>query len=76
MDENTRKNQEAEKRAERYLKEIPPHLLGPAGQVLLYNATPSTKRGPAPALQVIEGRGTERQSPSQQPLMIVGVDSE
>ena len=75
MDENTRRNQEAAKRAERYLKEIPPHLLGPAGRVLLSNATPSTKRGPAPALRGIKGRRTERQSPSQQTL-IGGVDSE
>lgn len=75
MDDDNRRNQEAAERAERYLKDIPPHLLGPAGRVLLSNAPPPTKRGPAARLVGIEGRGAERESPSQRSL-IVGVDSE
>ena len=75
MDEESRRNQEAATRAERHLKEIPSHWLGPAGQVLLSNAMSSTKQDLAPPLRGIEGRGKERQSPSQQPL-IAGVDSE
>ena len=65
MDDDTRRNQEAVERAERYLKHIPSHLLGPAGRVLLSNAPPTTKQGPAARLRGIEGGGAERQSPSQ-----------
>ena len=68
MDDDTRRNQEAVERAERYLKHIPSHLLGPAGRVLLSNAPPTTtKQGPAALIRLrgIEGGGAERQSPSQ-----------
>ena len=75
MATESRKNQEAAERAERYLKDLPLHLVGPAGRVLLSNAPPSTKGGAAARLRGIEGLGGERQSPSQRSL-IVGVDSE
>lgn len=67
MDEN-RKRTAA--KAERRLKEIPHHLLGPAGRILLSNSPPPTKRGAGTApLRSIEGRRTERQSPSQRSLL-------
>ena len=43
MDENSRRNREAAERAERYLKAIPRHLLGPAGRILVSNPAPSSK---------------------------------
>ena len=77
MNENSRRNREAAERAERYLKEIPPHLLGRAGRILVSNPPPSAKPDTTepPSLRGIEGRRTKRQSPSQSPLL-VGVPSD
>lgn len=71
MNENSRRNREAAERAERYLKEIPPHLLGPAGRILVSNPPPSAKPDTAqpPSLRGIDGRRSKRQSPSQSPLL-------
>ena len=72
MDENSRRNREAAERAERYLKEIPPHLLGPAARILVSNPPPSAKPEATepPPLRGIDGRRTKRQSPSQSPLLV------
>ena len=72
MNENSRRNREAAERAERYLKEIPRHLLGPAGRILVSNPPPSAKPDTKepPTLRGIEGRRSKRQSPSQSPLLV------
>ena len=75
MAKDSIKNQEAAARAESNLRAVPPHLLGPAGRVLLSNAPPSTPGDTAAGLRGIAGRGGERQSPSQRSL-IGSVDSE
>ena len=77
MDENSRRNREAAERAERYLKGIPPHLLGPAARILVSNPPPSAKPDatePSP-LRGIDGQGAKLQSPSQSPLL-VGIPSD
>ena len=63
MNENSRRNREAAERAERYLKEIPPHLLGPAGRILVSNPPPSAKPDTTepPSLRGIDGRRSKRQ---------------
>jgi hypothetical protein len=81
MNENSRRNKEAAERAERYLKEIPPHLLGRAGRILVSNPPPSAKPDTTepPSLRGIEGRRTKRQSPSQSPSqspLLVSVPSD
>ena len=71
MDENSRRNREVAERAERYLKAIPPHLLGPAGRILVSNPAPSPRpeATEAPPLRGIEGRRSKRHSPSQRKLL-------
>ena len=77
MDENSRRNREAAERAERYLREIPPHLRGPAARILVSNPPPSATPDATepPPLRGIDGQGAKRQSPSQSPLL-VGVPSD
>ena len=77
MDENSRRNREVAERAERYLREIPLHLLGPAGRILVSNPPPSAKPDTTepPPLRGIDGRKSKRQLPSQSPLL-AGVPSD
>ena len=74
MAKDSTKNQKAAERAQDRLRAVPPHLLGPAGRVLLCNVPPAPG-DTAAGLRGIAGRGGERQSPSQRSPIAV-VDSE
>lgn len=69
MGRNSNRNRKVAQEAERYLKDTPEDLLGPAGRILVSNPPVLTKRRVAATLRTIDGQRTTREPESQPPLL-------